>query len=369
MADLYADAPWDLLARHLAAEATPDEQARLRHWLHADPVHLQILTTVTRAWERAGEAAPAPILFSARDVEAAWQRFRPLMGIQPAGHTPPKPAAPEAVIRPIGGSWVAPLLRVAAAVVAVAGGAYAFFASRADGPPMAASYVSGGQRQQVRLPDGSTAWLNAHSQLRYSGLAKTGPRAVQLIGEAFFEVTPDPRRPFLVSSTTARVRVTGTAFNVRAYAAEDSVEVSVSHGRVWLCRLAGPLDSVLLTAGTRAALRAADAPGSQPALLRPTAASDTNFRAWQTDTLRFRDATVAHVVRTLRAAFGTRIELGSTGLVSCRFTGTFAHPQPAQVLAVLALATGSQAAAQADGSYVLDGPGCATVVDTTVAHP
>ncbi len=368
MAEIYPDAPWDLLARHLASEATPDEQALLRHWLHADPGHLQILTTVTRAWEHAGEAAPAPALFSAHDVEAAWQRFRPLMG-GPAGHTSAKPAAPEAVIRPMDGSWVAPLLRVAAAVAVVAGGAYAFFASRTGKQPTAASYVSGERRQLVRLPDGSAAWLNARSQLRYAGAAGAGPRAVQLIGEAFFEVKPDPRRPFLVSSTTARVRVTGTAFNVRAYAAEDSVEVSVAHGRVWLSRLAGPADSVLLTAGSRAALRAADAPGRQPAPLRRTGAPDANFRAWQTDTLRFRDATVAHVVRTLRAAFGTRIELGRASLTGCRFTGTFAHPQPAQVLAVLALATGSRAAAQPDGSYVLRGPGCATPADAGAPRP
>ena len=368
MAELYPDAPWDLLARHLAAEATPGEQARLRHWLHADPTHLQILTTVTRAWERAGEAAPAPVLFGPAEVEAAWQRFRPLMG---AGMAPPASAAREAVVRSLdhtGSSWL-PLLRVAAGLAAVAGAVYFLTDPFAMARTQKASYASAESRQRVRLPDGSTAWLNAHSRLRYAGASGSGPRAVQLVGEAYFEVQPDPQRPFLVSSTTARVRVTGTAFNVRAYAAEDSVEVSVSHGRVWLSRLAGPADSVLLTAGTRAALAAADAPGSRPAPLRRGMAPDANFRAWQTDTLRFRDATVAHVVRTLRAAFGTRIELGSRGLLACRFTGTFAHPQPAQVLAVLALATGAQAQAAPDGGYVLRGPGCAAPAKTQTPHP
>ncbi|QKG57925.1 hypothetical protein GKZ68_15595 [Hymenobacter sp. BRD128] len=71
------DAPWALLARHLAAEASAAERADLRAWVQADPSHLQILTTVTRAWERAGEAAAQPVLFSPADVEAAWQRFRP----------------------------------------------------------------------------------------------------------------------------------------------------------------------------------------------------------------------------------------------------------------------------------------------------
>lgn len=370
MAELYPDAPWDLLARHLAAEATSGEQVRLRQWLHADPVHLQILTTVTRAWERAGEAAPAPVLFTPAQVEAAWQRFRPLL------HTPPPAAVPLAAPRfrlavsarrwgallvRRGGLYALPLVALAYAFVRVGVGGRA---------PVAATYGRADHPRLVQLPDGSRAWLNAHSQLDYTAQPTTGPRTVRLTGEAYFEVQPlGALRPFTVSSTTARVRVVGTAFNVRAYAAEDSVEVSVSHGRVWLSALAGPADSVLLIAGTRAALTATDAPGSQPAPLRRAAALDANFHAWQTDTLRFREATVEHVARTLRAAFGTRIELGSPALRQCRFTGTFAHPQPAQVLAVLALATGSRADTRADGGYVLRGPGCARPSDSLAPRP
>src|SRR6476661_5135826 len=367
MANSYPDlndAPWALLARHLAAEATAAEQAQLRQWLHADPLHLQVLTTVTRAWERGGEQAPAPVVFSPADVEAAWQRFRPLMGeVAPAKSVEPiRAAEPATVQRSIApaNSWQPTLLRVAAALAVVAGGAYAFSTGvfTRQESPQALSYASHEQRKFVRLPDGSSAWLNAHSRLSYSQAGSSKPRTVQLTGEAFFEVKPNLQQPFLVSCPTARVRVTGTAFNVRAYAAEDSVEVSVTHGRVWVTRLAGPADSVLHTAGTRSSLRAADAPGSVAARLKSSPAADANFRAWQTDTLRFLDAPVGQVLRTLRATYGTRVQLGSAGLANCRFTGTFAHPQPAQVLAVLAVAIGSQAEADASGGYVLRGPGC-----------
>ena len=374
MAELYPDAPWDLLARHLAAEATPDEQARLRHWLHADPAHLQILTTVTRAWERAGEAAPAPVLFTPAQVEAAWLRFRPLLqaGVAEPARSVPRPPVLRPRLAVSARRWGGLLLRRGGlyALPLVALG-YAFVRSGVGGDaPPTTSFGSTEHPRLVQLPDGSRAWLNAHSRLDYVAFPAAGARTVRLTGEAYFEVKPlGAARPFVVSSTTARVRVVGTAFNVRAYAAEDSVEVSVSHGRVWLARLAGPPDSVLLTAGTRAALAAADAPGSRPAPLRRAGLPDANFRAWQTDTLRFRDATVAHVARTLRAAFGTRIELGSPALRQCRFTGTFAHPQPKQVLAVLALATGSRAEPQAGGGYLLRGPGCASAADTLTPRP
>lgn len=357
------DAPWGLLARHLAAEITPAEQATLHGWLRADPLHLQILTTVTRAWERAGEAAPAPPLFSAHDVEAAWQGFRLLLTetAKPAA-TPAAPSAPPpAVTRPL---WLAPawapVLRLAAGVALVAGAAYALTAGRffGAGDEPAGSYASGAGRQFVRLPDGSGAWLNAHSRLHYASTRANAPRRVQLTGEAYFEVTPAAGRPFVVHTTTARVRVVGTAFNVRAYAAEDSVEVSVTHGRVWLARLAGP-DSVLLTARTRAAMHAADAPGLTPTALRAAPAPSANFRAWQTDTLRFVDAPVPQVAQALRATFGTQLTLAGAGFAQCRFTGTFAHPLPAQVLAVLQVATGATLRATGPGRYTLSGTGCA----------
>jgi transmembrane sensor len=363
------DAPWALLARHLAAEATASERADLRVWVQADPTHLQILTTVTRAWERAAEAAPAPVLFSPSDVEAAWQRFKPKMAtaVYPTPAAPLKAAAPTApVAQPM---W--PLQRRAAArrwqlvagLALLLGAGFVLAKTWLFKPhELVLTYESADNRRQVQLPDGSTVWLNAHSRLRYAGAGPApaqGLRAVQLTGEAYFEVQHNPDRPFVVSTATARVRVTGTAFNVRAYAAEDSVEVSVTHGRVWLTHLSAA-DSVQLTAGTRAALHAADAPGRIAARLQSRPAADPNFRAWQTDTLRFADVSVAQVARTLQANFGTAVQLSTPGLGQCRFTGTFPHPQPAQVLAVLAAATASRLESDGNGGYQLQGPGCGT---------
>ena len=232
-------------------------------------------------------------------------------------------------------------------------------------PDTVATYSTTGNRQKISLPDGSVAWLNARSRLRYAGAgpgATAGPRTVQLIGEAYFEVAHNPARPFQVFTATTQVRVTGTAFNVRAYAAEDSVEVTVTQGRVWVRRLAAP-DSVLLTARTRAAVYAADAPGRRLPPLRQTAAAGTNFRAWQTDTLRFAEATGAQVAHTLRALYGTAVRL-DPGVGQCRFSGTFVRPRPGQVLQLLAIATASRLSSDGQGGYLLQGPGCSAADST-----
>ena len=380
-------APWELLARHLAAELDASGQAALRAWLREDAQHLQILTTVTRAWERAGEAAPAPVLFTPAQVEAAWQRFRPLMeapvAARPAANNFGQKPVNEAVKEPVN----APAGRLRLAVSARRGvgrllrrGAFyllplvalAYGFARLGGPaaPSVSHYASAARPLFVRLPDGSGAWLNARSRLDYAARPGAGPRSLRLVGEAYFDVRPlGMARPFVLTTATARVRVVGTAFNVRAYAAEDSVEVSVHHGRLWFSRLAfnagsasGP-DSLLLVAATRAALLATDAPGRPTAALRRRPAPNRNYLAWQTDTLRFADAPVGQVLRTLQAAFGTRVA-APAGLLSCRFTGTFAHPQAPVVLGVLAAATGSRLAPDGQGGFVLQGAGCADALLT-----
>ncbi len=376
MPDLYDEAPWDLLARHLRADLDGAGQTQLRGWLQADARHLEVLVTLTRVWELTAPARPP--LFTAAEVAAAWQRFRPLMvagastsapaaaAAEPTSSPPaPLPPAPCLAVtqRRQRRRWAVPLLLTL--LLVGAGWAWTLTRRSALARPEAASFVSADGARLVTLPDSSRAWLNARSTLRYAsaggvnGAVGAATRRVQLTGEAYFEVRAlGANRPFVVSTTTAQVRVVGTAFNVRAYAAEDSMEVSVRHGRVWLTPLAGP-DSVLLTAGTRAALRAADAPGRAAGPLRRLPIPNQNFRAWQTDTLRFADAPLPQVLRALQATYGTRVALAAPGLSACRFTGTFVHPRPAQVLAVVAVATGCRLRPDAGGGYVLSGAGCA----------
>jgi transmembrane sensor len=375
------DAPWELLARHLAAEVSEAERQTLREWVQADATHLQILTTVTRAWERASEAAALPVSLSATDVEAAWQRFRPRIPVARAARAAEAPAeaAPAAPATLPVSRFRWPLQRrqrarwsMVAGVLLIFGAGFWLRGLMSRPLQTVVTYTAAEHRRQLQLPDGSTVWLNAHSWLRYAGAgsqASTGARTVQLGGEAYFEVVHNPARPFRVYTATTLVRVTGTAFNVRAYAAEDSVDVSVTQGRVWVRRLVGA-DSVLLTANTRIAIHAADAPGRPVYHMRRASAGGANFRAWQTDTLRFQDASAAQVIRTLRVTFGTAVRLTNPSIGQCRFTGTFVRPQPEQVLTVLAATTASRLEPDGSGGYSLQGPGCgspAATPDTSAA--
>lgn len=90
---------------------------------------------------------------------------------------------------------------------------------------------NGGQ-YQVTLPDGSRVWLNASSSITYPGLFSGGKREITLRGEAYFEVTKDAAKPFIVNTELQRVTVLGTSFNINAYTNENLSKTTLLTGSV-----------------------------------------------------------------------------------------------------------------------------------------
>ncbi|WP_316794112.1 FecR family protein [Pedobacter frigoris] len=90
-----------------------------------------------------------------------------------------------------------------------------------------------GQTYIFTLPDGTRVWLNAASRLQISPkFSGSNTRTVKLSGEAYFEVTKDKKRPFIVESRGQQVEVLGTHFNINAYADEAAVRTTLLEGSV-----------------------------------------------------------------------------------------------------------------------------------------
>lgn len=83
----------------------------------------------------------------------------------------------------------------------------------------------------MTLSDGSRVWLNAGSSITYPvSLGKE--RKVTMTGEAYFEVTHDEGRPFVVSKNNVSVTVLGTRFNVNSFEDEDDIKITLLEGSV-----------------------------------------------------------------------------------------------------------------------------------------
>ena len=89
-----------------------------------------------------------------------------------------------------------------------------------------------GGEYQVELSDGTKVWLNAETQLRIPTTFVGTERRVFLKGEAYFDVSKDAARPFIVEVNSLEVRVLGTAFNLRSYDDEGLVVTTLVEGKV-----------------------------------------------------------------------------------------------------------------------------------------
>lgn len=107
-----------------------------------------------------------------------------------------------------------------------------------DGTPILATRKSetlkirtpyGGQ-YQLTLDDGTQVWLNAGSELIYTSDFGKKERTVSIRGEMYFDVAENKEIPFYVKSEYQKIKVLGTAFNVKAYPEDRSVTTTLERG-------------------------------------------------------------------------------------------------------------------------------------------
>lgn len=90
-----------------------------------------------------------------------------------------------------------------------------------------------GGKYQVNLPDGTQVWLNAASSVRFPASFRNLPnRRVELSGEAYFEVTKDANKPFIVVTEKQETQVLGTHFNINSYQDEGQTKTTLLEGSI-----------------------------------------------------------------------------------------------------------------------------------------
>ncbi len=92
--------------------------------------------------------------------------------------------------------------------------------------------TSRGETYSLTLADGSVAFLNAASTIRFPVSFPGAERRVEITGEVFFKVAKDPSKPFIVHAKTIDVQALGTAFNVNAYDDEEALTATLEEGAV-----------------------------------------------------------------------------------------------------------------------------------------
>ncbi|MGV3763192.1 FecR family protein [Parapedobacter sp.] len=92
--------------------------------------------------------------------------------------------------------------------------------------------VPKGGEYQITLSDGTRVWLNSNSTLKFPQEFSPEERLVEISGEAYFEVSHDSQRPFIVKSNYQEITVLGTTFNIKAYSEDGLNTTTLIEGSV-----------------------------------------------------------------------------------------------------------------------------------------
>ncbi|WP_307984679.1 FecR domain-containing protein [uncultured Bacteroides sp.] len=176
-----------------------------------------------------------------------------------------------------------------------------------------------GARSKVVLPDQSVVWVNAGSSLRYDKNFLKEKREVYLKGEAFFEVTPDSLKPFVVKSEELAVKVLGTSFNIRTYEDEEEVDVVLLSGKVdvYMNRPVVLKHPVHLNPNEQLTYEK----GSEKVFKREVEAAD--ICAWVTGEMKFTKAPFSSLIKELERKYNVKLKVETSALLQEQYTGSF----------------------------------------------
>lgn len=289
-------------ARMQSGEVSDDDRRAFEAWRTADPEHEQQYRRLAYIWE-ATLAVPE-------------SRLQALMQENDA-----PPARPWLARRRFG------LGLAGACTLAVAGMAGVSRGWFAPEPEALTLVTRRGERHQVTLPDGSILHMNFGTRVVVRFQADL--RLLELRqGEAFFDVSHDAARPFVVNAGMGRVTVTGTRFNVRREAASTRVSVEsgsvrVDNGRWWARserRLGAGQEVVAYADQTLGEVDQADV---------------SNLVAWQRGKMVFNDVALAEVIDEMNRYLAQPARLATTALGQLRVSGVFGVDDPQAMIDAL----------------------------------
>jgi ferric-dicitrate binding protein FerR (iron transport regulator) len=166
------------------------------------------------------------------------------------------------------------------------------------------------------LADGSSVILSAGSRLNYpSSFDGMSKREVYLEGQAFFDITHNESKPFIVHTGDVTTTVLGTAFNIKAMPGESNITVTVNRGKV-------KVENKQTTLGIITPRQQITFDKQRTTSNMQLVKSDS-YMEWKDETLLFDNLTIAEAAKLLEEKFNAKIEVRDQSLSSQRFTASF----------------------------------------------
>lgn len=316
----------EILHRYFMGELSTDERADVDSWVAESDENLRLFNE-TEIFTKDLKGLAYYRNEVAVEADQSWDEFRK-----------------EHKIRAIKPQRNFGFLKYAASIVVVAASAFSVYYYQQL--PQNQLVASSELVKEIVLTEGSIISLNKNSTLQYQEPFQNNERRVSLDGEAYFDITANEDKPFVVEAGEAEIRVLGTQFFVDE--TDNKIEVKVEEGKVLVShkefhKLLEEGDGIVLDLATRE--------------VNQIEADLTGLNSfWKTRRLVFRLTPLEEVVQIVSAAYEQPVQLsGPTD--GCQLTVTFDNESLENVLSVIS-GTLNYELSQNQGTYILTGDGC-----------
>ncbi len=234
---------------------------------------------------------------------------------------------------------------------------YKSLVEQANNSPLIEQVNHSEKPQLIALSDGSSVLLQPKSKLSYPKIFEGSERSIFLSGEAFFEVSKNPERPFFVYASEVITRVYGTSFRVVAYENQPSVQVLVRTGKVRVSSnkaIVNKINEEIILLPNQAAKfirkkalfdRVLAIGKDESFLVKPIAIEQLSFE--------FRDTPVYQIFNTIERAYLVIIDFPKEKLRNCYLTTSLSDEPLPEKLKIICESLGNGAKYEIKGNHVI----------------
>ena len=309
----------NLIIKFFAGEISDSEMIQLKSWLARDPENRRIFNEENELWQ---EASVYTKLENYK-TDTVWINLSSRLGLG-------KNNFKSITILRKNNFRILIAAATVACLVAI-GGLSLWIAGKTSFQRIAASSTivatNDGEKAHIFLADSTEIILNSGSTLQYNGQYNINDRKVKFKGEAFFNVSTNTKKPFVVQLDKMNISATGTRFNIFSFGNEDRVETTLEEGAITVS-VKGK-EPVNVKSGQQVVYFVK----SKKVLVRDVA-TDT-YTSWKENKLRFNDTPFEEVLRRIGRKYNVTFEITNRDLLNLKYTATFIDETIEQVMQML----------------------------------
>lgn len=317
-----------ILMSYLLGELSQEKRMEVEKWIDASSENEKEYKDFTRIWELS-LFQPSPEF----NADKAWENVETKLN------------KPKSSFRP----WMA----IAASIALLLASYYII----TDKKIYVHEIATSSQTNSDTLKDGSILILNEFSSITYTDDFNKTKREINLKGEAFFEITSNPNKEFVIHLNQSSVTVLGTSFNIKSYDKEETISVYVKTGIVRYEYISDDSSqstlSIDLKAGEKVIYNKRDC--TLIKINEEDVMQANNY--WVDKKLNFESIRMENVFKVLEAVYNVNITYDNKRIGNCLLTAQFDNTNISSILEVLAT-TFDLEIEKSNNSYIIKGIGC-----------